>query len=84
MLPWVYKLSEISLIAGIILKTYVSQVLKRLTIQNCSPNFETPTIKEDSYSISQCSKTEIKKDSMEDIPYTSFADSLMYIQFYTP
>ena len=64
------------------LKTYINKVLERFQMKDCSPSVA-PIMKGDKLSLNQCSKNDLEKESMKNIPYASAVGSLMYAQVCT-
>ena len=69
-------------ILGLSQQTYISKVLERFRMQNCSTN-ATPFKKGDKFSLAQCPKNELERKQMERVPYASVVGSLMYAQICT-
>ena len=53
---------------GLSQKAYITQMLERYNMQNCSPNV-VPIQKGDKFSLSQCPQNELERKSMKNIPY---------------
>jgi hypothetical protein len=51
-------------------------------MENYKPE-NTPVAKGDKFSLDQCSKTELEKSEMHQVPYSSLIGSLMYVQVCT-
>ena len=51
-------------------------------MQDCKPK-DTPVVKSDKFSLSQCPKNDLEVKEMQKIPYASAAGSLMYAQVFT-
>ena len=60
-------------------ETYINKVLKRSRMENCSPT-AAPIVKGDMFSLDQCSKNDLEREQIRDIPYASTVGSLMYAQ----
>ena len=48
-------------------------------MENCSPT-TAPIVKGDMFSLDQCSKNDLGREQIRDIPYASTVGSLMYAQ----
>ena len=69
-------------ILGLSQKTYINKVLERFQMKNCSPSVA-PIMKGDRFNLNQCSKNDLKREQMKNIPYASAVGSLMYAQICT-
>ena len=69
-------------ILGLSQETYINKVLEKFRMKVCSPNVA-PIMKGDKLSLNQCSKNDLEKESMKNIPYASAVGSLMYAQVCT-
>ena len=68
-------------ILGLSQKTYIDKVLSRFGMKDCAPG-NTLIAKGDKFSLLQCRKNKIEKKEMENIPYSSTVENLMYAQEY--
>ena len=62
-------------------KRYIDKVLSRFGMKDCVPR-DTLIAKGDKFSLLQCRKNKIEKKEMENIPYSSTVENLMYAQEY--
>ena len=69
-------------ILGLSQRAYIDRVLTRYNMQHCKPT-PTPVDKGEVFGLFQCPKTEIEKEQMRMIPYSSVVGSLAYAQVYT-
>ena len=69
-------------ILGLSQETYITKVLEGLRMKDCSPSVA-PIMKGNKLSLNQCSKNDLEKESMKNIPYASAVGSLMYAQVCT-
>lgn len=66
-------------VLGLSQRAYIEKVLKRFNMENCSSG-EVPIGKGDKLHLGQCPRNELEKKGMQDKPYASLVDSLMYAQ----
>ena len=66
-------------ILGLSQKSYIERVLERFKMENCSASVA-PIQKGDKFSLTQCPQNELEWKQMEEIPYVSAVESLMYAQ----
>ena len=64
-------------ILGLSQETYINKVLERFQMKNCSPS-PSPIVKDDRFSLNQCSKSDLEWEKMRDTSYASAIRSLMY------
>ncbi|KAL6324338.1 hypothetical protein AAG906_012584 [Vitis piasezkii] len=69
-------------ILGLSQETYINKVLERFRMKNCSPSVS-PIVKGDRFNLDQCSKNDLEREQMKNIPYASAVGSLMYAQVCT-
>ena len=69
-------------ILGMSQETYISKVLERFNMKNCSPSVA-PILKGDRFDLNQCLKNDFEREHKKNIPYTSAVGSLMYAQVCT-
>ena len=63
-------------------KIYIERVLKRFNMQDCKPQ-DVPITKDETLKKAQCPMTDIKRESVRDVPYASVVGSLMHAQVCT-
>ena len=66
-------------ILGLSQESYINKILERFWMKDCSPN-PASIVKGDKFSLDQCSKNNIEREQMRDIPYALIVGSLMYAQ----
>ncbi|EOY13896.1 Gag-protease-integrase-RT-RNaseH polyprotein, putative [Theobroma cacao] len=64
---------------GLSQETCINKVFKRFWMKDCSLNV-TPIVKGDRFSLKQCSKNDLEREGMKNIPYALVVGSLMYAQ----
>lgn len=64
---------------GLSYKAYIERVLDKFKISECKAN-ATLIVKGDKFNLIQCLKNALEKQEMENTPYASLVDSLMYAQ----
>ncbi|RVW43322.1 Retrovirus-related Pol polyprotein from transposon TNT 1-94 [Vitis vinifera] len=69
-------------ILGLSQETYINKVLERFWMKNCSLSVS-PIVKGDRFNLDQCSKNDLERKQMKNIPYASAVGSLMYAQVCT-
>ena len=69
-------------ILGLSQETYINKVLERFRMKDCSPSVAL-IIKGDRFSLNQCSKNNLEREQMKNIPYAFVVGSLIYTQVYT-
>ena len=69
-------------ILGLSQETYINKVLERFRMKDFSPSVA-PIMKGDKLSLNQCSKNDLEKESMKNLPYALAVGSLMYAQVCT-
>ncbi|KAL6334087.1 hypothetical protein AAG906_004518 [Vitis piasezkii] len=87
---WVRHLMSLALrsidrfrgILGLSQETYINKVLERFQMKDCSPSVS-PIVKDDRFNLNQCSKNDLEREQMKNIPYASIVGSLMYAQVCT-
>ena len=67
---------------GLSQRAYIEKVLKRFNMHNCS-SIVASVYKGDRFSVSQCPRTQLALNEMEQFPYASAVGSLMYAQVCT-
>ena len=77
---WTYC-SSLSIL-GLLQKSYIEKVLKRIGMQDCKPG-DTPVTKGDKFSLGQRPENDFEIKKMQKIPYASVVGSLMYAQVCT-
>ena len=55
-------------ILGLSHETYINKVLERFRMKDCSPSVA-PIMNDDKLSLNQCSKNDLEKESLKNIPY---------------
>ena len=69
-------------VLGLSQEAYINKVLERFRMENCSPSVA-PIVRGDKFNLDQCPKSNLEREHMENIPYTSAIGSLMYAQVCT-
>jgi hypothetical protein len=69
-------------ILGLSQETYINKVLERFRMNDYSPSVA-PIVKGDRFNLNQCSKNDLEREQMKNIPYASAVGSLMYAQVCT-
>lgn len=69
-------------ILGLSQETYINKVLERFRMKDCSPSIA-PIVKGDRFNLNQCSKNDLEREQMKNIPYASAVGSLMCAQVCT-
>ena len=64
-------------VLGLSQETYINKVLQRFRMKDYAPSVAL-IVKGDRYSLNQCSKNDLEREEMKNIPYTSTIGSLMY------
>ena len=63
-------------------ETYINKILEIFQIKDCSPSVS-PIVKGDRFNLDQCSKNDLERKQMKNIPYASAVGRLMYAQVCT-
>lgn len=69
-------------ILGLSKKNYINKVLERFQMKNYLPSIA-PIVKGDTFNLNQCSKNDLKREQMKNIPYEFVVGSMMHAQICT-
>ncbi|XP_075080017.1 secreted RxLR effector protein 161-like [Nicotiana tabacum] len=69
-------------ILGLSQETYINKVLERFWMKDCSPSVS-PIVKGDNFNLNQCSKNDLEREQMKNIPYAYVVGRLIYAQVCT-
>ena len=69
-------------ILGLSQETYINKVLERFRMKDYTPSIA-PIVKGDRFNLNQCPRNDFERQQMQNIPYASVIESLMYARVCT-